>query len=251
MLKPILARVAHNAPQAVYYELRHAQGALAAEAAAADKASAEAEAAASAAAAAAEAAVRSAADSTSPRLGRTPGSGAISSSLPRPRVGVGNAADEATNGRSPGGKARSLFRAIGLRAVPRLAKQSTRILAAEEAVQARMSSSNGDSQAQKTRLPDNGEPTFADPSGNHNPAQVLPQAVYLSQGKGQSATAFPQFTKLTSARQRIAVAAAKTMTNGNRSSSGSINGGKSSKSGASRSSPVSYTHLTLPTNYSV
>ena len=43
MLKPILARVAYNAPQAVFYEIQHAQGILAAEAAAADKASAEAE----------------------------------------------------------------------------------------------------------------------------------------------------------------------------------------------------------------
>merc|ERR1711871_1295706 len=52
MLKPILARVAYNAPQAVFYQLHYAQGTLAAEAAAADKASAEAEAAAAAAAAA-------------------------------------------------------------------------------------------------------------------------------------------------------------------------------------------------------
>lgn len=200
MLKPILARVILSAPQAVFYQLLHAQDTFALAAEAADKASAEADAAAAAAAAATAAAanntVPAASGSAIPNAKLL---GHAASGLNTAAGGVGLNLSGNHNGSGASGRpqvprsnsATLLFKPVKLDDVLSAPIHSTLLLARQEEAQLR---SNGQEAGKKQPgLPPTSSSKVS-PLAASDPSDVLPRAVFVSQGDNV-AQAFPQGTK--------------------------------------------------------
>ena len=179
MLKPILARVILSAPQAVFYQLLHAQDTFALAAEAADKASAEADAAAAAAANSTVSAASGSASNAKLIGGHASGPNPVSMS--------GNKGSGARGGPpSRPSSAALLFKPVKLDDVLSPPVHSTMLLAHQEA------------QLSTSREADNnqrGLPTSSKvlPPAS-DPGDVLHRAVFVSQGDNL-AHAFPQGTK--------------------------------------------------------